>query len=96
MLWGFAIFISIILVVVILDRDNLADRRDRAFRKAAGNGNTKTMRALLLLGARANAYGALDSAASSNQVDAINFLLDRDADVNAIEKVGCTALMSAA
>jgi ankyrin repeat protein len=82
--------------ILILDWENLGNRRARAFRQAASNGNLMTMRGLLLLGASVKDDEALNLAAGSNQVAAITFLLDRDADVNATVKVGWTALMSAA
>ena len=75
-------------------------RRQTNFARAAADGNVKQMRMLHMAGVSVNSHGACCSplflAAGEGRLDAVRYLLDEGADVNAREYGGRTALTEAA
>jgi ankyrin repeat protein len=75
-------------------------RRQTHFARAAADGNVRSMRLLQMTGARVNGQGSccapLLLAASEGRLDAIRYLLDQGADVNARDERGRSALTEAA
>lgn len=75
-------------------------QRQRLFAEASMTGDTRQMRALRFSGADINARGnccmPLYLAAGEGKIDAVRYLLNEGADVNAREKFGGTPLTEAA
>jgi ankyrin repeat protein len=74
-------------------------RRQTHFARAAADGNVRSMRLLQMAGARVNGQGGcapLLLAASEGRLDAVRYLLDQGADVNARDERGRSALTEAA
>jgi hypothetical protein len=75
-------------------------RRQTNFARAAADGNLKEMRLLHMAGVNVNSSGSCCSplflAAGEGRLDAVRYLLDQGADVNAREYGGRTALTEAA
>jgi uncharacterized protein len=75
-------------------------RRQTHFARAAADGNVRSMRLLQMAGARVNNQGdccaPLLLAASEGRLDAVRYLLDQGADVNARDERGRSALTEAA
>ena len=75
-------------------------RRQTHFARAAADGNVRSMRLLQMAGARVNSQGAccapLLLAAGEGRLDAVRYLLDQGADVNAHDERGRSALSEAA
>ena len=75
-------------------------RRQTNFARAAADGNLKQMRLLHMAGVSVNSHGACCSplflAAGEGRLDAVRYLLDQGADVNAREYGGRTGLAEAA
>jgi len=75
-------------------------RRQTHFARAAADGNVRSMRLLQMAGARVNNQGGccapLFLAAGEGRVDAVRYLLDQGADVNARDERGRSALTEAA
>jgi len=74
-------------------------RRQTHFTRAAADGNVRNMRLLQMAGASVNAGGGcctpLFLAAGEGRLDAVRYLLDQGADVNARDGRGRTALTEA-
>jgi Ankyrin repeats (3 copies) len=74
-------------------------QRQRSFAQAAMDGNLHRMRLLHLTGANVNARGdccvPLFLAAATGKAEAVRYLLDEGADVNARDEFGHTALTEA-
>jgi len=75
-------------------------RRQTHFARAAADGNVRSMRLLQMAGARVNNPGGccapLLLAAGEGRVDAVRYLLDQGANVNARDERGRSALTEAA
>jgi len=74
------------------------DRRQRYFSEAAVEGNVRRMRWLNLAGVNVNPNGSpppLVLAAREGRVNAVRYLLDQGADVNACDRTGHNALAEA-
>jgi ankyrin repeat protein len=75
-------------------------RRQTHFAHAAADGNVRSMRLLQMTGARVNSQGSccapLLLAAGEGRLDAVRYLLDQGADVNARDEHGRSALTEAA
>ncbi|HKO35229.1 MAG TPA: ankyrin repeat domain-containing protein [Pyrinomonadaceae bacterium] len=75
-------------------------RRQTHFARAAADGNLRQMRLLHMAGVSVNSHGACCSplflAAGEGRLDAVRYLLDQGASVNAREYGGRTALTEAA
>jgi ankyrin repeat protein len=75
-------------------------RRQNHFAQAAAAGNLSRMRLLQMTGANVNSRGScctpLFLAAGEGRLDAVRYLLDQGADVNAREQQGRTAVTEAA
>jgi len=75
-------------------------RRQTHFARAAADGNVRSMRLLQMAGARVNNQGGccapLLLAAGEGRIDAVRYLLDQGADVNARDERGRSALTEAA
>lgn len=75
-------------------------RRQTHFARAAADGNVRSMRLLQMAGARVNSQGSccapLLLAAGEGRLDAVRYLLDQGADVNARDERGRSALAEAA
>jgi ankyrin repeat protein len=75
-------------------------RRQTHFARAAADGNVRSMRLLQMTGARVNSQGGccapLLLAAVEGRLDAVRYLLDQGADVNARDERGRNALTEAA
>ena len=75
-------------------------RRQTHFARAAADGNVRSMRLLHMAGARVNNQSAccapLLLAAGEGRLDAVRYLLDQGADVNARDERGRSALTEAA
>ena len=75
-------------------------RRQTHFARAAADGNVRNMRLLQMAGARVNSQGSccapLLLAAGEGRLDAVRYLLDQGADVNARDERGRSALTEAA
>ena len=75
-------------------------RRQTHFARAAADGNVRSMRLLQMAGARVNSQGScctpLLLAAGEGRLDAVRYLLDQGADVNARDERGRSALTEAA
>ena len=75
-------------------------RRQTHFARAAADGNVRSMRLLQMAGARINTQGSccapLLLAAGEGRLDAVRYLLDQGADVNARDERGRSALTEAA
>jgi len=75
-------------------------RRQTHFARAAADGNVRSMRLLQMAGAKVNNQGSccapLLLAASEGRLDAVRYLLDQGADVNARDERGRSALTEAA
>jgi hypothetical protein len=75
-------------------------RRQTHFARAAADGNVRSMRLLQMAGARVNSEGSccapLLLAAGEGRLDAVRYLLDQGADVNARDGRGRSALTEAA
>jgi ankyrin repeat protein len=75
-------------------------RRQTHFARAAADGNVRSMRLLQMAGAHVNNQGScctpLLLAASEGRLDAVRYLLDQGADVNARDERGRSALTEAA
>ena len=74
------------------------ERRQHYFSEAATDGNVRRMRWLHLAGVNVNPHGALPPlllAAREGRVNAVRYLLDQGADVNASDSAGNTALAEA-
>jgi ankyrin repeat protein len=70
-------------------------RRQQSFSEAATDGNLQRMQWLHLAGANVNAHGGyppLCLAAREGRLNAVRYLLDHGADLNARDEVGNTAL----
>jgi hypothetical protein len=74
-------------------------RRQTHFARAAADGNVRSMRLLQMTGASVNTRGnccaPLLLAAGEGRLDAVRYLLDQGADVNARDERGRTALTEA-
>ena len=74
-------------------------RRQTRFARAAADGNVRSMRLLQMAGARVNSQGSccapLLLAAGEGRLDAVRYLLDQGADVNARDERGRSALTEA-
>ena len=74
-------------------------RRQAHFARAAAEGNVRSMRLLQMAGARVNSQGSccapLLLAAREGRFDAVRYLLDQGADVNARDERGRSALTEA-
>ena len=74
-------------------------RRQTHFARAAADGNVRNMRLLQIAGAQVNSAGSccapLFLAAGGGRLDAVRYLLDQGADVNARDERGRTALTEA-
>jgi ankyrin repeat protein len=73
-------------------------RRQTHFARAAADGNVRSMRLLQMAGARVNNQESapLLLAAGEGRLDAVRYLLDQGADVNARDERGRSALTEAA
>jgi ankyrin repeat protein len=74
------------------------ERRQQSFSEAATDGNVRRMRLLNLAGVNVNPHGApppLVLAAREGRVNAVRYLLDQGADVNARDNSGHNALAEA-
>jgi uncharacterized protein len=75
-------------------------RRQTHFARAAADGNVRSMRLLQMAGARVNSEGSccapLLLAAGEGRLDAVRYLLDQGANVNARDERGRSALTEAA
>ncbi len=75
-------------------------RRQTHFARAAADGNVRSMRLLQMAGATVNSPGSccapLLLAAGEGRLDAVRYLLDQGADVNARDERGRSALTEAA
>jgi ankyrin repeat protein len=75
-------------------------RRQTHFARAAADGNVRSMRLLQMAGAKVNSHGSccapLLLAAGEGRLDAVRYLLDQGADVNARDERGRSALTEAA
>jgi ankyrin repeat protein len=75
-------------------------RRQTHFARAAADGNVRSLRLLQMAGARVNSQGSccapLLLAAGEGRLDAVRYLLDQGADVNARDERGQSALTEAA
>jgi ankyrin repeat protein len=78
----------------------IREQRQRSFTRATMDGNLGSMRWLHFAGAKIDARTRLGNplflAASEGRLNAVRYLLDEGADVNACEGGGSTALMEAA
>jgi uncharacterized protein len=74
------------------------ERRQHYFSEAATDGNVRRMRWLHMAGVNVNPHGAppLLLAAREGRVNAVRYLLDQGADVNARDNAGNTAMAEAA
>ncbi len=74
-------------------------RRQTHFARAAADGDVRSMRLLQMAGARVNTQGSccapLLLAAGEGRLDAVRYLLDQGADVNARDERGRSALTEA-
>ena len=83
---------------VVSNLPKFKQRRQHYFSEAATDGNVHRMRWLQIAGVNVNPHGApppLMLAAREGRVNAVRFLLDQGADVNACDKSGNTALAEA-
>jgi ankyrin repeat protein len=91
------LFLSIALLNLL---PSARARRQMHFARAAADGNVRNMRLLQMAGARVNSQGSccapLLLAASEGRLDAVRYLLDQGADVNARDERGRSALTEAA
>ena len=75
-------------------------RRQTHFARAAAQGDVRSMRLLQMAGAQVNSQGScctpLFLAAGEGRLDAVRYLLDQGADVNARDERGRSALTEAA
>ena len=97
-LYAFAGTLTLSLAIVnALPR--VRQQRQRLFAQATTDGDLRRMRALHAAGASVNARGncclPLFLAAGEGNLEAVRYLLDEGADVNAREKLGDTALTEA-
>ena len=84
-------------VAIVGNLPKFKERRQRYFSEAATDGNVHRMRWLQLAGVNVNPHGAppLVLAAREGRVNAVRYLLDQGADVNARDASGHNALAEA-
>src|SRR3954470_18966748 len=89
----------VLSMAIVGNLPKFKERRQRHFSEAATDGNVRRMRWLHMAGVNVNPHGApppLLLAAREGRMDAVRYLLDQGADVNARDNVGNTALAEAA
>src|SRR3954468_16713447 len=89
----------ILSTAIVGNLPRFKERRQHYFSEAATDGNVRRMRWLHLAGVNVNPHGApppLMLAAREGRVNAVRYLLDSGADVNARDNADNTALAEAA
>jgi ankyrin repeat protein len=97
---GLAFASTLMLSLVMMNAlPSVKQRRQRYFSEAAMDGSLRRMQLLRLAGAKVNARGncclPLFIAAGEGRLEIVRYLLDQNADVNAPENFGNTALSEA-
>ena len=97
---GLAFASTLMLSLVMMNAlPSVKQRRQRYFSEAAMDGSLRRMQLLRLAGAKVNVRGncclPLFIAAGEGRIEIVRYLLDQNADVNAPEKFGNTALSEA-
>lgn len=91
---------AVFSVAMMSSLPSVRQQRQRSFAEATMDGNLRRMRWLHFAGAKIDARSNLGSplflAAGEGKLDAVRYLLDEDANVNARETLGHTALAEAA